>query len=555
MLSDDILLNIFHYYLESTPQIWPTLAWVCQRWRQIIFESPLGLNLQLYCTYGTPVLRTLDYWPALPIVVQYGGLPNLDPPAPEDDENIIAALKQSGRVSSISLTITSSLLERLSAISEPFSELEELTLLSQENIQPTLPSTFRWGPRLRTLRSTRIALPSIPQLLLPSQNLVDLQFHEIPGAGYFPPDTFASALSEMAQLETLSLHFFSLPPRRNYIRLPPQSGERIVLPALTRLKYRGTSKYLDSLVAWIDAPRLGDIDITIFSQPTMDASQIGRFIERIETQASLSEVNVRTSADAISISFTNSSSPASSPAPLRLQIPCKQLDWQLSAMAQVCGQFSPILRRVETVGIDTTQPSSSQDDVDSEQWLEIVRSFGGARDFWVGAGLMTDILSVLGQADSGHTTVAVLPVLRHIRVENPTGLKEPSLDTLWSFITSRSQSGRPVQVNVSFHPCNICNACFGELQGLECHLVDKHTYRRMCSYCSDFERLPGLNSQFREHLENLHPEVLRNDRSVESLSTLFPSDSFVIKHTHLRIPCAPDVVAPSTSSRCRTPNS
>jgi hypothetical protein len=71
--------------------------------------SPLGLDLRLYCTYGTPVLKTLDCWPPFPLVVNYGGSPMLDPPAPEDDGNIMAALKQSGRVSSISLTVTNSL--------------------------------------------------------------------------------------------------------------------------------------------------------------------------------------------------------------------------------------------------------------------------------------------------------------------------------------------------------------------------------------------------------------------------------------------------------------
>ena len=232
MLSDDILLNIFRHYLDAPPQIlrhqiWPTLVWVCQRWRQIVFRSPLGLKLRLYCTYGTPVLKTLDFWPALPIIVQYGGFPNLYPPALEDDENIIAALKQYGRVSSISLTITSSLLERLPAISEPLLELEELTLLSQDRMQQVLPSTFRWGPLLRTLHSTRIAFPLLPQLLVPSQNLVDLQLHEIPISGYFSPDALANALSEMTQLEALSLHFLSLPSRRNYVRFLHSQGNAL----------------------------------------------------------------------------------------------------------------------------------------------------------------------------------------------------------------------------------------------------------------------------------------------------------------------------------------
>jgi hypothetical protein len=237
---------------------------VSQRWRQIVLTSPLGLNLRLHCSHGTPVLKVLDCWPALPIVVLYGGAPNLDPPAPADDDNIIAALKESDRVSHISLTVTRSLVGKLSAISEPISGLEELSLLSHDSLLPTLPNSFRWGPRLRTLDSSGIAFPSFPQLLLPSQGLIDLRIHEIPITGYFSPDAFASALSGMTNLRLLSLHFLSLPPRRSYRGFPPPSGERVVLPALTCLKYQGTSKYLDNFVARIDAPRLGDIDITFF---------------------------------------------------------------------------------------------------------------------------------------------------------------------------------------------------------------------------------------------------------------------------------------------------
>jgi hypothetical protein len=185
VLPDDIILDIFRHYLYATTQSWPKLARVCQRWRRAVYSSPLTLNLRIYCTYGTPVMKTLDFWPALPIIVQYGGIPNLDPPAPWDDDNIIAALKQSSRVCSISLTVTSSLLKKLSKITEPFLELEELTLLSSDDIQLTFPSTFRCGPRLRALHSTRISFPSLPQLLSPSHALVDLQLHKIQNLGIF----------------------------------------------------------------------------------------------------------------------------------------------------------------------------------------------------------------------------------------------------------------------------------------------------------------------------------------------------------------------------------
>ncbi|KAH9066562.1 hypothetical protein EDB87DRAFT_436977 [Lactarius vividus] len=305
MLPDDVLLNIFRHYLYAFPQFWPTLTHVGSRWRRVVLRSPLGLHLRLYCTYGTPVLKTLKYWPPFPLVVNYGGSPMSNLPVREDEENIMAALKQPDRVGFISLTVTNSLLKNLSTIPEPFTELEELVLLSRYNAQLTFPGAFQSGARLRTLQLTRIAIPALPQLLSPCTGIVDLQLHKILNVGYFPPEVFANALSEMTQLETLSLHFLSPLPRRKYLSLPPPSEERIVLPALTCLQYRGTSKYLDNFVARIDAPRLEDIGITFFNQPTIDALQLGRFVERIEMQTSLSRADVQTSTHAISICFSN----------------------------------------------------------------------------------------------------------------------------------------------------------------------------------------------------------------------------------------------------------
>ncbi|KAI9450162.1 hypothetical protein BJY52DRAFT_1419682 [Lactarius psammicola] len=160
VLSDEVLLNIFRHYLDSSAPFWFTLA------------------------------HTLDCWPPLPLVMNYGGLPMRRPPTPEDKDNIVAALEQPDRVHSIRLTLSISLLKKLSIISEPRSELEDLVLLSQDNVQLTLPSAFWWGHRLRTLHSTGIAFFSLPQILSPPQNLVDLQLYEIPGVEYFPPEAF-----------------------------------------------------------------------------------------------------------------------------------------------------------------------------------------------------------------------------------------------------------------------------------------------------------------------------------------------------------------------------
>ena len=542
MLSQDILLNVFHHFMAATPRTWPILAWVCRRWRQIVFASPLGLKLRLHCTHRTPVLKTLDLWPAVPVIVEYGGVPNIDPPAPEDDDNIIAALKQFGRVSSISLTVTSSLREKLSAISEPFTELEDFVLFSQDNLQLTFPGSFHLGPRLRTVHLIRIAIPSFPRLLLPSQFLVDIQLHEIPITGYISPEAFANALSGTTQLRSLSLHFLSLPPRRNFLRLPPPPGERVALPALTCLKYRGTSKYLDSFVARIDAPCLGEMNITFFYQPTMDALQLGWFIKRTEIHTSLIQADVQTSADVIAISFLKSSTST----PLRLQISCKQLDWQLSCMAQVCEQVSPFLSPVVILAINTAQPLGGRDDVNSEQWLDLLRSFkfSSAKSFWVANELTTDILCALGPAYEGNT--AMLPSLRQVRVQKPIAMDGPSWDSVQSFITARSISGRPVEVKAPSYQCHICHGSSEEQHGLKRHLREKYGYQVLCSYCGEFECTPGESDLFREHLEDKHHEVARSDAHISKPSlTRFQIDSLVNRHSSLR---APDVAPPSPTS-------
>ena len=488
-LSDDILLNIFHHYLYPSPRIWPMLTHVCRRWRQIVLRYPLGLDLRLYCTYGKSVLKTLDCWPRLPLVVDYGGLPGLYPPALEDDDNIVALLKQSGRISSIRLTVTSSLIEKLPAITEPLLGLEELILLSRDNVHLTLPSAFRWGSRLRTLHSTRVAIPSFPRQLSPCPELTDIQLHEIPSSGYFSPEALANALSGVTNLRILSLHFLSFPSRRQYLSLPPPSEERVVLPALTCFKYRGTGKYLDSFVARIDAHRLGDFDITIFSQPTMDASQLGRFIGRIEMQTRHNRAEVRISEDTISVTFLDQSAAI----PLRLRIPCKRLDLQLSSMAQICHHFSPFIFHVEYLRISSSREPHVEG-MTGEQWPELIRAFSGAKDFHLAGAHVTDILCALCPIDGGHTAETVLPTLSYLHVAELMSVNMPLWDATESFLASRLLAGRPVELYGPWDDmyCHICDVGFPRQQGLKRHLVDKHSFR---IYCGDFECKPAATGR------------------------------------------------------------
>jgi hypothetical protein len=276
------------------------------KWRSIVFDSQQPLQLRLLCTHGMPVLKTLECWPTMPIIVQYGGSPALEPPAPEDKGSIVAALKQSDCITSISLTVTPSLLETLSTINRPFLELEDLVLLSRNNMRLTLPGSFQWGPHLQRLHLTGVTFPALVlQLRYHSKNIVDLHLHEVLKPSRFQLDTLLDALSGMAHLQSLSLHFLpttkpltSPPPYRKLIILP------LILPALICLTFQRRTEHLEGLVTRIDAPLLGQIKVTFLNESDFDLSKLRVFIDRIGMHKSHCRAEIVTSNLANSISLT-----------------------------------------------------------------------------------------------------------------------------------------------------------------------------------------------------------------------------------------------------------
>ena len=157
---------------------------------------------------------------------------------------------------------------------------------------------------------------------------------------------------------------------------------------------------------------LEDIDITFFNQPTFNVSQLGWFIDRIETQKLHGRADILTSNHAISICFTRPGTPTR----LGLQILWEQLDWQLSSLAQICDHFPAFLSCVGDLWVNATPPSSGQNDMDNELWLHLIRSFRGAERFYVAGKLGTAIMRTFPPAD-GDLTI-VLPLLRNLYVVN-----------------------------------------------------------------------------------------------------------------------------------------
>jgi hypothetical protein len=368
----------------------------------------------------------------LPIVLRYGGSRELDPPTPGDENNIIAALRQTDRVVSISLTISRSLLEKLHAIERPFPELEDLVLLSQDDELLTLPNAFRWGSRLRCLRLTGIVFPPLLQLLHSSRNLVDLHLHRVLDYRHFSPKVLTNLLSGMTQLRSLSLHILSTTHAPS---APP--AKRVILPALIHLGFRGNTEYLAGLVTRIDAPRLGHIDVAFSTVKTSELSVLGEFIDRIGIHRSHRRADIVSSDSAISISLIRTGTPEY----LQLQLSCPSLDLQLSSIARICVQFSAFLFDVEDLRICVTRQSRREAGLNSEQWLEPINFFKGVKWLHVAGNLSAQIVRALQQPEN-----AALSALQGLYILQPGPRHAPLREAVVSFMTLRRLFGHPIEV-------------------------------------------------------------------------------------------------------------
>ena len=421
--------------MDASPRSWWRLVHICSKWRRIVYASQEALHLRLFCVPGTPVLKTLDCWPALPIVLEYGGSVELDPPSPEDEVNIIAALKRSDRVSSISLIVTTPILDTLHAIDRPFLKLDDLVLLSRDSVPLTLPSAFRWAPRLRRLHLTRIAFPALLRLLYSSRNLVDIHLHN--PLDHFSIEVLTDAMSGLAQLRSISLHFSST---TSYVFPPSPPSQRAVLPALTRLLFRGMAEYLERLILKIDAPCLGDIQATVIDKSIFCLARLGDFIDRIEMHKSHHHARILTSEHAISISLTQPGAPTC----FKLRLFSEQLSEQQRVMFRIIPHFSAFFLNVEELCISATRPSNQKDSLSSDRWPELVDSFSGVKWLHLDGNDSTNIVCAL--EDAYWQGKAVLPALQKLYLPQTGPRHAPLSKAVVAFMTSRWRSGYPIGV-------------------------------------------------------------------------------------------------------------
>jgi hypothetical protein len=143
----------------------------------------------------------------------------------------------------------------------------------------------------------------------------------------------------MTQLERLVVHFRTALPGRAIEHT--FSSARATLPRLKLLSFRGSSAYLEGMLARLSAPALQTLFVDLFAQLTFDIPYLVRFVRAAsaaeggfrfyaaelhfdaETACVLLDPRVRRNMTA----RTN---------PVQLRVSCRALDWQLAALAQIC---------------------------------------------------------------------------------------------------------------------------------------------------------------------------------------------------------------------------
>jgi len=425
MLPEDILLEIFYFYVDENRQIeaWHTLAHVCKRWRYTVSASPRRLNLRLLCKDTTRGLtEMLDIWPSLPVVIQAHFFPTKQQANGAD--NFIAAMKRKDRVCQIALWgVPSSLLESegFAAVSqETFPALTHLDILSDVDSVPVLPDSFLDGsaPRLRTLRLRSILFPALGKLLLSVSDLVELWLWDIPHSCYISPDAMVTYLSTLTRLETLYLGFHSHRSRPERATRRPPPPTRTLLRALTNFQFKGVSEYLEDVAVRIEAPLLHVVQITFFNQLIFDVSQLSKFICRTEKLRALNQANLCFRPRSVEMKLypqrTNSRVDRTM---LAFGVLCRGLEWQFSALAQVCNLSLPLLSALDVLDINICGTDFRQHDMEDAQWAELLQSFPAVTYLY---NLSQDVKDVIMTVRDLAGVTEILPMLRKTVVATPS---------------------------------------------------------------------------------------------------------------------------------------
>ena len=131
-----------------------------------------------------------------------------------------------------------------------------------------------------------------------------------------------------------------------------------------------------------------------------------------------------------------------------MDIPCRELDWQISSLEQVCTSCLPSLSALEDLTISERRQYSRlhwPDTIENTLWLELLRPFTFVKNLYLSGQVASHIVPTL-QELVGARTMEVLPTLQHIFMEElqPLG---PGQEGIAQFVASRQAASHPITVS------------------------------------------------------------------------------------------------------------
>jgi hypothetical protein len=328
----------------------------------------------------------------------------------------------------------------LTAMEVPFPELTYLELSSNGETAPVIPDSFLDGsaPRLDSFSLFGIPFPGLPKLLLSATHLAVLRLENIPHSGYISPEAIVAPLSVLSSLESLTLLFRS--PQScpdGETRRPPPS-KRFVIPVLNLFRFKGVIEYLEDLVIGIDTPQLDLLNITFFNQINFDTPRLAQFINR--TPRFRKRHATVGFDDRIAIVGLQ-------PGNLSIAILCREPDWQLSSIEQVCNSSLHPLSTVENLSIrhQFSKPVW-KNDAENSLWLQLLLPFTALKNLYLSKAFAPIIAAALQELVAGRI-MEVLPSLQNIFVEElePSG---PFQKNIAQFVAARRISGHLIAISV-----------------------------------------------------------------------------------------------------------
>ncbi len=132
---------------------------------------------------------------------------------------------------------------------------------------------------------------------------------------------------------------------------------------------------------------------------------------------------------------------------VNVNISCRELDWQLSALAEICTSFLPLLSPTESLYIyEYLLPSSRfdwKDGIEDIEWLALLSPFTAVKNLYLSKELGPRIALAL-QELTGDQMTEVLPTLQSLFLE---GFQPSEPIRIGQFISGRQLTDHPITIS------------------------------------------------------------------------------------------------------------